>query len=475
MAAAIVTVDGVARTWRFGTLNIVENINRRSTCRVGITSTDGSYLPAQDDTVVVEDLLGNVLFAGHVRDPQEAWFKGTDAVVTVIDCWDHTAYAERRLINASVTAGLTGRDAIDLVVSGVLATYGVTRDPAMPAGATLGELSYEFATAMQVLNDIVKLAAPDHWVWRIDENKVLRAWEIGTEACPWALSGNDDPKIVGDIAIKRAAVQTYANTVYLVYGNGSSTPGIATATDAAEVAAVGPYDAVIRADGPFDSSTAQDVADAYLATLMQRPQQIEFSTLEPGARAGMTLSVTVPRRNLSGSFVITQVVTSDLADGQYLQYRITAVNATALPASWKDETTGGTSANSGLVVVGGGTSVPSTTSVVVALGGATAQAVVPGAGTWVAVVNAVPYVAAESRTVTVRVDLWTRNAGITVTARLYDRTTSVTVGTSTGVTGSTPTLVTFSASIVAGRRYELQVSADTADEGVYGIGSMELS
>ena len=146
----------------------------------------------------------------------------------------------------------------------------------------------------------------------------------------------------------------------------------------------------------------------------ERPQQIEFTTLEPGARAGMTLSVTVPRRNLSGSFVITQVVTSDLADGNRLQYRLTAVNATALPTSWKDETTGGTSANSGLVVVGGGSSVPSTTSVVVALGGATAQAVVPGAGVWTAVVNAVPYVAAESRDVTVRADLWTRSPGVTV-------------------------------------------------------------
>ncbi|MGE0363375.1 MAG: hypothetical protein AB7R67_21865 [Vicinamibacterales bacterium] len=477
--AATVTIGGSPRAWRAGTLHIVENVNRRSTLRVGITSRDGSYVPDVDDEVEVEDGSSNVLFGGLVRKPTEEWIEKTAALITDVEAWDYTALAERRLIAASVAAGLSGRDAIDAVIAGVLAVYGVTRDPGMPAGATLGELTYDFATAMQVLNDVVRLAAPAGWAWRIDEGKVLRAWEVGTEACPWAISPSSSKVAGGDFAITRE-VDYYANTVYLVYGDGTAENAVVSATDAGEVSANGPYDTVIRAKGPYDGTTAQAIVDAYLARLLQRPKQITFQTLEPGARAGMTLAVNFPARNLSGDYLITQVETRDIADGQHLLYSITASQGGTLPASWKDETgTSGGSA-SGAVTVGGTISVPVVGRSAYPLGGslfAGEQSAGPS------VVNAVSYqdvmldtaAIGAGTSVTAVVTCRAATAGAKVTPQIYNVTTASVAGTGSQVTGTTPTTVAFPITVTPGQNvYRLRMTPDTANVDVFAQGYLEV-
>lgn len=478
--AATVTVGGSPRAWRAGTLHIVENVSRRSTCRVGITSRDGSYIPDVDDEVVVQDAGSNVLFGGLVRNPREEWLLQGDALITTLECWDYTALAERRLIASSVSAGLTGRDALDLVVAGVLAVYGVTRDPAMPAGATLGELTYDFATAMQVINDIVRLAAPDTWVWRIDESLVLRAWEVGTEACPWAISPSSSKVAGGDFDITRV-VEYYANKVFLVYGDGTAENAVATAEDAGEIAANGPYDTVIRAKGPYDGTTAQAIADAYLARILQRPRQIVFRTRQAGARAGMTLTVNFPPRNLSGDFLITQVEIRDVADAQHLLYTITASQGGPLPASWKDETgsvSGGSA--SGSVTVGGTITTPVVGRSAYPLGGslfAGEQSAGPS------VVNAVSYqdvmldtaAIGLGTSVTAVVTCRAATAGAKVTPQVYNVTTASVAGTGSQVTGTTPTTVAFAITVAAGQNvYRLRMTPDTANVDVFAQGYLEV-
>lgn len=477
MPPGVLTIDGTPRAWMGGSVQGFDRINGRSSLRIGIRSLDGSYVPDDGDDVLFEDSASNVLFGGFVTNPDQQRIKYTDALVTMIDCEDYTALAERRLVNASTTGGITGRDAIDYVVTNYLAVYGVTRDAGMGAGATLGALSYNYAPALDVINDIVKLAAPTGWVWHIDESKVLSAWlpGSGTVPCPWSITPTSSKVAGSDITISRN-LQYYANRVILEYGDGTSTPAVATADDAGEQAARGLKEAAIKAAGPFDAATAQDIADAYLARLVRRPKQIVFTTMEPGARAGQTLTVNLPVRSLSGDFLITEVGYSDV-QSKHLFYQITAIEGGSLAPTWVDQLSqwsGGS--GSGLATIGSITiTVPVPAASVFSLGGGTAQSVEPGSGTWLPVVNAVPFVAPESRSVTVRVELWARSGGVTVTARLRDLTTAATAGTSSGITGTTPTLTSFSASVVAGRRYELQVSANAAAEGVYGIGSMEFA
>lgn len=472
MPAAALTINGTPRDLVAGSVDVILNINGRSTLSVDVRSLDGSYIPEFEDDVVLTDASANILFAGMVMDPTERWLvQGKSHVFTKIECEDYTSYADRVLVSASTTGGITGRDAIDYLVANHLTDFGVTRDAAMPAGATLGALTYDYATCTDVLNDIVKLAAPDGWVWYIDAAKVLRAWapSLASFPCPWSISPSAT-HIVGDVAVSRSR-QYYANRAYLVYGNGTATPAVVSAQSVGEQTLYGLFEAVVRSDGPFDAPTAQAIIDAYLTKTVVRPQTIVFNTLEPGARPGLTIDVDLPLRNLAGDYLITEVAISDLG-GAELMYRVTAIEGGVLAPNWKDGARGGGGSGvlSGSVVVTTGVLASGTIS----LGGGSAQAVIPGSGTWLPVVNAVPFVAPATRTVTVRADLWARSGSVTVTARLRDLSTGSTVGTSSGVTGSTPTLVSFTASVVATRRYELQLSANAADEGVFGLGSLEF-
>jgi FtsP/CotA-like multicopper oxidase with cupredoxin domain len=89
--------------------------------------------------------------------------------------------------------------------------------------------------------------------------------------------------------------------------------------------------------------------------------------------------------------------------------------------------------------------------------------------------QAVEYVAPATYSGRVRAQIRAGSAGHTVTARLRNVTDSATAGTSSGVLGVTMTEVTFVVSIVAGKRYRLELSADTSGARAYGIGSVEAA
>lgn len=472
-AAAVLSVGGSAREMVAGTLHVIQGLNGRSTLRAGVRSLDGSYIPDQDDEVELEDDSANVLFRGLVSNPDQKWLVPGDApLITTIQADDFTALADRRLVTATTTGGVVARDAVDYLVTTYLATYGVTRDAGMGTGGTLGALTYRNATVTNVLNDITRLAASAGWVWRIDEGKVLTAFApgIGVLPCPWSITAGS-PKITGDITITRSR-EHYANRVILDYKDNTGAEAIATAEDTSEQTAHGIYEAVVQSPGPFDSATAQAVADAYLARLLIRPLVVKFLTLEPGAKPGQTLTINLPARNLNTDFLITDLEIRDLG-GQHLQYGITAVEGGTLAPSWKDTFRQWSGSGSGLVIPGGGTIIISTGAEGgVSLGGASAQGLIPGSGTYERVVNAIPFVATRTGSALVRVELWAKAASVSATARLRDLTTSATTATSSAVTSQTPTLTSFAASLVAGRRYELQLTSNTAGAEVYGLGSL---
>lgn len=477
MSTGDLLIGGVSRECQVGTLSILENVNGRSTLEAVVQSSDGSYSPVLDDVVeFLVDAETGTRFGGVVSEaPQSAW--GNDGLITRISAVDYSSLPERVLLNVTTSGGFTGRDAIDYLIAQKLGAMGVTRDPAMPAGGTLGALTYEWATYAEVLTDIVRLVAPDGWLWRIDEGLVLRAWQpsLGTNPCPWSLTSV--LQVDGGVEVTPSR-EKYANRIYVEYNDGTSTLAVETAEDAGEITAYGLFEKAYKVPGPITSTVAAALAASYLQAHLQRTHTIKFSTQVPGARAGQTLTVNLSAYGLSADYLITALEIRD-PDGVDLTYTITAVPGTSVVPDFKDtyrewsgggSTGGGALAGASTVVITTTTPAPSVTP----LGGASHQALVPGASTWAAVVNAVPFVAPESRSVTVRVELWARSSGVTVTARLRDRTAGTTAGTSSGVTGSTPTLVSFSAAVVAGNRYELQLTADANDEGVFGVGSMEF-
>lgn len=468
-------INAVAREVAVHSLSVHAGINGRATLRCKVQTSAGDVPELDDEVELVMDGT-DTIFAGVIADVAEQWLDPDGNRITSVSAEDYSALAERRYVKATTTGGISGRDAIDYLVTNYLGAYGVTRDPGMPAGATLGALAYDYAKCSDVLNDIVRLAAPAGWLWRIDENKVLTAWAPGASAypCPWSLTSPS--QLAGDLAVKPSR-DRYANRVVLSYNDGTSTPAEVVASDAGEIATRGIFEAVFKATGQMTSTVAQAVADAYLVQLLERPRTITFPTVVSGARVGQTLAVNLPDDSLVADFLITELEMVDL-DGVDLTYRITAVEGAVNPASWKDtyRQWSGSGASSGLASVGTVIiTVPTPAPSVTPLGGSTSRSVVPGAGTWVSAEDAAPYVAPQSRSVTIRCVLRARDSGVTVTARLRDLTAGTTIATTSGVTGQTATLVSASGSVTKGNRYELQLSADTANAGVYGIGTLEVA
>ena len=477
MAAAVLTVGGSARSMQAGSLSVIENVSGRSSLRASIVSTTGAYIPSIDDDVVLEDDTATVLFGGSVAERDYSWLFQGSGVISTITANDYTALADRRLVSGSTSGGVSARDVVDAVIATYLAGYGVTRDPSMLAGATVGALAYDYVTCTDVFNDLAKLAAG--WLWRIDENKVLRAFQPGVSAypCPFSMTTGSSKIAGGDIKVTRSR-KNYANRIILVYGDGTSTPATVTSDDLTEQGLYGIYDAVIRSAGPFDVTTAQAVADAYLAKTVAAPRTIVFQTREPGARAGQTLTVNITGR-VAGDFLITEVETTDFG-GAELFFRITAVEGDIEGPSWKDTFQQWSGTSSGIVAPG----VTVVTSLVgrssYFLGGsgiAGEQSAGPS------VINAVGYIdvmidsaaLAPGTSVTAVVQCKTASAGVGVTPQVYNTTTAAVAGTGSTVTGTSWTTVSFAITVASGQNvYRLRMTPGTANIDCFCLGYLEV-
>lgn len=238
-------------------------------------------------------------------------------------------------------------------------------------------------------------------------------------------------------------------------------------------AGITPYiDAYYTYDDITETDAADDMATGLLSSAYQSAKELKFSTWDEGFEPGQILSVNLTRFLLNTTFLITSV-TANVNQDNIWSYEVEAISGvySGSPLDYIRSIGGGRN-------TGGSASYTSSinttvVSTVIALGGATAQSIHPNSGTYERVVNAMPFVAVADMTAVVRAELWARSGGVQVTARLRDIDTNTTVGTSSGVTATTPTLTTFTASLVAGRRYELQITSNTTGEAIYGIGSLQ--
>lgn len=472
-----------------GTLRITETVNRRASMSVDVYSNNGSYIPVMEDTVEVKNAASQTIFKGFIKTPEVNYFRN-NATMTTIVCEDFTAYADRRLVKAETTAAIVARDAVDLLVTNFLATYGVTRDAGMGTGATITDvLRYDYATVTEVLNDIVRIAAPTGWVWRIDENKVLKAFlpAIGTWACPFSITPTNTNVHGTDLVVRRSR-DTYANRVYFSHKvAGSTTPAVVQANNAGEQSTYGLFEVATGTESEMTTAQAQQIADALLVRVLTRARTIEFRTKEQGARAGMTISVNLPIRGIASAtdFLITDVEISTFGDTMFT--RIKASEGGVIATSWQDifENWGGTGpgkGSSGIQAVAG--SIVTTTSTVgrssYYLGGsgfAAEQSAGPS------VINAVGYIdvmidksaIGASTSVTAVVQCRTKNAGISVTPQVYNVTTAAVAGTGSAVVGVTWTTVTFTITVASGQNtYRLRMTPGTANEDVFCHGYLEV-
>ncbi len=109
----------------------------------------------------------------------------------------------------------------------------------------------------------------------------------------------------------------------------------ATAEDASEISTYGPWERVIVVDVVPDDTTAQALADGYLAQALALPKTIKYRTRRTGLKPGQTQTITITRRNLNSTVTITDVVTKELLSRELMR-DVTAVTDVTPQGSWRD-------------------------------------------------------------------------------------------------------------------------------------------
>jgi hypothetical protein len=232
--ATVLTIAGATKVFRAGSLNISKTANDRTTASFEIVSTDGSYRPAMDAEVILTESGTRTL--GGLADvvTERGLVNGaTDGIVTTVSVVDFNTYAERRYVNETIPAG--SLEAALTILTTYLSGYGVTLDAAQVTGPSLPELVYNYRPLVEVLNEIMTLTADagEPYVWRIDNFKVLKAYQPSTDAAPFDLTGTI-PEVIGDMEVEttrgdyanriilKIPAKTFTNYVQTFTGDGST-------------------------------------------------------------------------------------------------------------------------------------------------------------------------------------------------------------------------------------------------------------
>lgn len=264
-------------------------------------------------------------------------------------------------------------------------------------------------------------------------------------------------------------------------------PVIMHEEDAAEVAANGRVDYRLELPDCFDKTTLEASVTAELARRKATNKTVEFVTTEAGLFPGMAIDIERTSLALSGAHLITQVDIHDEEDddeGTILVYTVTAEGSGLYQGSWADVwrqfASGGVSSGGGSGSVGSGS--PGTTvalGFIADLGGSSSEARQFPATEWHSV--------RHQRKLYLR-DTWftdglatvraiVRNdSGGSLTLRLYNYTTTASVGESDLSSDTTETEISFIVPLTAGlNQYGLEVQAgdSTKKWWVYGTISAE--
>lgn len=221
--------------------------------------------------------------------------------------------------------------------------------------------------------------------------------------------------------------------------------------------------------------TTKIVGDALVDTLLDRYYQtvkkFDITTFDPGLRPDQALTINLTNRSTGSVTALITEVEIELISDSLWKYRVKAQTGNYQTSPLDYFRGGGSSAASSF---SGGVNITTiaTAALNIFLGGSRNMAVEEATAAYTGVPNYVLFPGFAAFTAIIRVELWARNSGIGATARLYDLTAAASVGNSSTITSTTPTQTTFSAPIVAGHVYRLEVLSSANNEGVYCVGTI---
>jgi hypothetical protein len=243
-------------------------------------------------------------------------------------------------------------------------------------------------------------------------------------------------------------------------------PATLTVEDAVALAADGhPIERLVVDEGTNDLDSATDFANAEL----RRALGLGATVVTVKHRAGMaypgeTISLHFAQHNISGTFMVTNVRVTDDVDGA-LVFEHECIGGSEQPDTWLDTFRDGVAGGSGSSSIAtGGTVSRSVLATPFVFGGHDLGSF--SAPDWTRSQASTRFTSTDDFTAVVSGEAWARDATVAVTARLRNVTDSTDAGTSLAATTTTRhNPVSFTASIVAGKTYELQVKATTVPVG----------
>jgi len=268
----------------------------------------------------------------------------------------------------------------------------------------------------------------------------------------------------------------------LYRGFDSELTNVSIQEDAAEIAAHGIWETVFQAPDITSQTLADTMCQAILDAHIVLYKIVDYKTYKIGLRSNQVQTITTTKRNLSGAFLVTDVITHN-HKGNRVLHTVQAVSS-LIPQSayrWRDKykTWDGRLSTDGTVVGGSLPTVPSTAAnKVYPLGGSPAVMKSSATPTWVDATGflvSINTAERSSSTATVTALLWAADAGIGVTARLYNVTTDTPLTpTSTQITSTTITITQFNVTLTDGVNvYKLQILPSAANKRVGAMGYVE--
>lgn len=461
------TIAAVVKPLKYG-WDIEESLNNPNTLTCQVV-TDGTYRPALDAEILVTEGATRI-FGGYVQTVQEVGVDiNTAMIINQINAIDFNSLPTRRYVNGSIVAGNL-KAALTYFLT-YLTTYGVTLDGAQVNGPALPAMEWRYRSLLDILNEVATLSG---YVWEIDYNKVLRAWLPGTIAAPTAITDSNN-KAFGQVGVEtsRASDNPYANSI-IVIGGTEDVPIFGLASDAAEITAHGLWEITVSAPTATTQAMADGLASAYLNQHMAAYKKVVYNSLTSGFHPGQTQTVTVSKRNINNTFMITDVHIIGNEDGIVARQVQAIEGSNSIGGGWRNLYRQWTTGSGGTAY-----GIPTTGSQkhTYFLGGMEdIWYVSPGGTTWIAAGGGVQAIIDTtlmgSTSMTVYVRLRARSGS--VTARLRNVSDNTTAGTSAAVTSTSFVMTTFAVTLTAGSKiYELQLLASVSDEEVQGVGYVE--
>jgi hypothetical protein len=277
----------------------------------------------------------------------------------------------------------------------------------------------------------------------------------------------------------------------LALGADAALTNIATAEQTSEQPQHGVWDTVVQAANITDYNLALAAAQTYLSMKLLVPRTVTYRTRERGLLPGQWQTITIPSRQLDGTFLVTDVNGGNPRENT-VEWTVTAVESLTPGATpqwrdtykqWSGSVGGGGSAINVAGGGGGGGGGLAPRQPTYFLGGSpTIYVQSPVAGAWIPADGSplndsgteyvIDTILRQSRTGTMRVRL--RAAAGAVASRLFDLDAGVAVGTSAPYTGTSYGTVIYTVTLTDGaHRYQHQVQPSVPNSDVNGVGYLE--